>query len=91
LISHESLYHKLIFSQVILTRRLNGFTVGLLPGFIYSFDSKRPGFSFSVNSGYQWIIGKGLVVGTLIGGRYIYIDGTLIIPDLSCNIGWNFN
>ncbi len=69
-------------------RSLQGWTIGLLPGLVYSFDSRKAGFSVLMNGGYQWIFGNGLVLGALAGGRYVYIDGYMVIPDIALNIGW---
>ena len=46
------------------------------------------GFAAAISGGYQWILNKGLVLGVMLGGRYIYIDGTMVIPDLALNLGW---
>jgi hypothetical protein len=67
---------------------LQGWVIGLTPGVFYSFDSRLAGFSASIKSGYQWVLEKGLVLGVMLGGRYIYLDGTLVIPDLALNLGW---
>ena len=69
-------------------RSLHGWTIGVLPGLIYSFDSRTAGFSVLVNGGYQWVLGNGLVLGALVGGRYVRIDGYMVIPDIALNIGW---
>ncbi len=67
---------------------LKGWTIGLAPGVFYSFDAKLTGFAAAVKGGYQWVLGKGLVLGVVLGGRYIHMDGTLIIPDLALDLGW---
>jgi len=69
---------------------LPGWTMGILPGILYSFDSNIVGLAISANAGYQWIIDERIVVGALIGGRYIYVGGTLALPDLAINVGWRF-
>ena len=68
--------------------RLEGWTLGISPGVFYSFDSRMTGFAAAISGGYQWILNKGLVLGVMLGGRYIYIDGTMVIPDLALNLGW---
>lgn len=68
--------------------RLKGWTIGLSPGVFYSFDSRLTGFAAAIKGGYQWVFEKGLVLGVMLGGRYIYIDGTMLIPDLALNLGW---
>jgi hypothetical protein len=72
-------------------RGLYGWSVGLLPGFVCSFDTAQYGFTLSANIGYQWLFDAGLVLGLFVGGRYIYINGTLIIPDLAITAGWRID
>jgi len=67
---------------------LEGWTMGLSPGVFYAFDSRLVGFAAAIKGGYQWVLGKGLVLGLMLGGRYIYIDGTLVLPDLALDLGW---
>lgn len=67
---------------------LKGWTIELSPGAFYSFDSQMIGFTAALKAGYQWILNIGLVLGIMLGGRYIYIDGTMIIPDLAVDFGW---
>jgi len=68
--------------------RLKGWNIVVSPGVLYSFSAQMTGFAAAISGGYQWILNKGLVLGVMLGGRYIYVDGTLIIPDLALNVGW---
>ena len=65
-----------------------GLIAGITPGLAYSFDSKKIGFTLSGDFGYQWIVGKKWVIGAVAGGRLIYIDGQMVIPDLGINVGY---
>jgi hypothetical protein len=67
---------------------IHGWTFGLLPGFVYSFDSNMAGFSASLNCGYKWVLGDGLILGALTGLRYVWIDGYLVLPDLAISLGY---
>ncbi|HPE88977.1 MAG TPA: hypothetical protein P5298_01705 [Spirochaetia bacterium] len=67
---------------------IGGWTFGLLPGFVYSFDSRTAGFSASLNCGYKWVIGNGLILGALTGARYVWIDGYIVLPDLAISLGY---
>ncbi len=67
---------------------LKGWNIGVSPGVLYSFSARLAGFAAAIRGGYQWILNKGLVLGVMLGGRYIYVDGTMVIPDLALNLGW---
>ncbi len=71
-------------------RSLSGWSLGLSPGLAYSFDSKLFGFVLSAEAGYQWIVGRGLFLGLSSGGKYIWMDGSMIMPDLKLRIGYAF-
>jgi hypothetical protein len=71
-------------------RSLSGWSVALSPGLAYSFDSKLFGLVLSGEAGYQWTIGRGLFLGLSGGGKYIWMDGYMIMPDLKLRIGYAF-
>lgn len=70
--------------------KLNGWSLGLSPGIAYAFDAKLAGFVVSVEAGYQKIFGRGFVLGISGGGKYIWMDGDMVIPDLKLRIGYAF-
>lgn len=67
-----------------------GWSAGISPGLTYAFDSKLFGFVLSGEVGYQWVLGKGLLLGLAGGGKYIWMDGDMVIPDLKLRIGYAF-
>lgn len=69
---------------------LCGWSAGISPGLAYAFDSKLFAFVLSGELGYQWILGKGLFLGLSGGGKYIWMNGNLVIPDLKLRIGYAF-
>jgi hypothetical protein len=69
---------------------LSGWSAALSPGLAYSFDSKLFGFVLSAEAGYQWIVGEGLFLGLSGGGKYIWMDGYMVMPDLKLRIGYVF-
>ncbi|OQB95604.1 MAG: hypothetical protein BWX81_01852 [Spirochaetes bacterium ADurb.Bin110] len=86
-------YGLMILAELGITLHPNkkghaGFVIGIIPGIVYSFDSNISGYTISANAGYQWLIKDRLVINTTLGGRYINIDGQMLIPDLGINIGY---
>jgi len=69
-------------------RGLQGWSIALAPGFAYSIDSHLVGIVVSAEAGFQWILGRGLFLGLLGGGRFVHMDGTLVMPDLKFRLGW---
>jgi len=64
-----------------------GWCFELSPGIAYAFDSRLAGLVVSGGIGYQWLLGKGLFLGLSGGGKYIYMEGTLLMPDLKLRLG----
>jgi hypothetical protein len=69
---------------------LYGWSAGISPGLAYAFDAKLFGFVLSAEAGYQWALGNGLLLGVSGGGKYIWMDGDMVIPDLKLRIGYTF-
>ena len=66
----------------------SGWCFELSPGIAYAFDSRLAGLVVSGEGGYQWLLGKSLFLGLSGGGKYIYLDGTLLMPDLKLRLGF---
>ena len=69
---------------------LAGWSFSLLPGLAFAFDTMKFAFSISGETGYQWILNNGLFLGLSVGGKNIWMDGNLLIPDLKLRIGYAF-
>lgn len=65
-----------------------GWCLELAPGLAYAFDSRRAGLLLSGGGGYQWLLGKGLFLGLFAGARYVYMEGSLFLPDLRLRLGF---
>lgn len=66
----------------------SGWSLELSPGVAYALDSRLAGLLLSGGGGYQWLLGKGLFVGLFAGARYVYMEGSLFLPDLKLRLGF---
>jgi len=73
-------------------RGLSGWYLGVGPGVAVAMDSNHVLVLANVDCGYQWILGKGLLLGLGGGGRAIFdtSGGFLPMPDLKLRVGWVF-
>lgn len=63
------------------------------PGLGYVSDSGFWLFLLSAEGGYQWLLGKGLLLGAGAGIRYVIMmdgSGSMPLPDLRLRLGWAF-
>lgn len=67
---------------------LHGWHLGVSPGIGYAFDSRKVAAVASVEGGYQWRLRQGLFLGVAGGGKYVWQNGSLVMPDLKVRIGW---
>jgi hypothetical protein len=66
----------------------SGWCFELSPGIAYAFDSRHAGLVVSGAVGYQWLLVKGLFLGLAAGARYVYMEGSLFLPDLKLRLGF---
>ena len=69
---------------------LSGWCFSIEPGLVITLDTLKLAYSLSGEAGYQWILNNGLFVGLAVGGKSIWMDGNLLIPDLKLRIGYGF-
>jgi hypothetical protein len=69
-------------------RGLSGWNLALSPGLAYAFDSRLVGLVVSAEGGYQWVLGRGLLLGLGGGAKFIWINGQLWLPDLKLRLGY---
>lgn len=69
---------------------LTGWCFSLMPGLVLTFDTMKLAFSLSGEAGYQWVFNDGIFLGLGVGGKSIWMDGNLLIPDLKLRIGYAF-
>jgi hypothetical protein len=67
---------------------LTDWSFSLEPGLAMAFDTLKVAICISGEAGYQWVFKKGLFIGIAVGGKSIWMDGNLIIPDLKLRIGY---
>jgi hypothetical protein len=74
-------------------KRLAGWYLCAGPGAAFSTDSKHFLVVANAEGGYQWILGKGLLLGAGAGGRVAFDltgGGYIPLPDLKLRVGWAF-
>lgn len=74
-------------------RRPRGWYLSAASGAGYASDSRTWLFLLSAEGGYQWILGKGLLLGAGAGGRLVMMmdgSGYMPLPDLRLRLGWAF-
>lgn len=74
-------------------RRLAGWYLCAGPGFALATDTSHFLAVANAEGGYQWIIGKGLLLGAGAGGRAAFdltAGGFIPLPDLKLRVGWAF-
>ena len=65
-----------------------GWSIEVSPGLAYAFDSRLAGLLLSGGGGYHWLLEKGLFLGLFAGARYVYMEGSLFLPDLKLRLGF---
>jgi hypothetical protein len=73
-------------------KSLRGWYLSAGPGAALAMDSNHILVLANLDCGYQWLLGKGLLLGLGGGGRAIFdtSGGFLLMPDLKLRIGYAF-